>query len=279
MSYANRVRRDKIREYLVRHRSAGVKDLGRQLNTSEATIRRDLRELALEDGYRRTRGGISLDDSRAELSVLQRGHIQGEQKKSIGRKAAELVSDGEVIFLGSGSTAIEVARNLDRHRDLTVITNSLPIITLLADNPRVSLLAAGGALRRSELSFIGHIVEKALTELRADKVIMGIHGIHPEHGLTNEYLPEAIVDRFLVHYAPQLVIVADSSKLGKTKASFVGGIEDIDVLVTDPGISPEMKTELESRGVKVVLAEESRFRAGSDGSMTDGSPAGSKEGR
>ncbi len=254
MSYANRIRRDKIREYLMHNRSAAVKDLGRQLNTSEATIRRDLRELAREDGFRRTRGGISLDESRAELSVPQRGHVQVEQKRCIGKKAAELVSDGEVIFLGSGSTAIEVAKNLDRLRDLTVITNSLPIVTILADNPRVSLLVAGGALRRSELSFIGHIVEKSLTELRADKVIMGIHGIHPEHGLTNEYLPEAIVDRFLVHYAPQLVIVADSSKLGKTKASYVGGIEDIDVLVTDPGISVEMREELERRGVRVVIA-------------------------
>ncbi|MGA2765489.1 MAG: DeoR/GlpR family DNA-binding transcription regulator [Spirochaetia bacterium] len=256
MSYANRMRRDKIREFLLSHRSAGVKDLGRQLNASEATIRRDLRELAREDGYLRTRGGIALDESRAELSVQQRAHVQGWQKRSIGRKAAQLVSDGEVIFLGSGSTAIEVARNLDRHRDLTVITNSLPIITMLTDNPRVSLIVAGGALRRSELSFIGHIVEKTLMELRADKVIMGIHGIHPEHGLTNEYMPEAIVDRFLLRYAPQLIIVADSSKVGKTKASFVGEIEDIDVLVTDQGISLEMKLELEMRGVKVVIAEQ-----------------------
>lgn len=254
MSHANRIRRDKIREYLMQNRCAGVKDLGRELNASEATIRRDLRELVREDGYRRTRGGISLDESRAELSVQQRAHVQAEQKRAIGRTAAELVSDGEVVFLGSGSTVIEVARNLDRHRDLTVITNSLPIVTLLADNPRVSLLVAGGALRRAELSFIGHIVEKALMELRADKVIMGIHGIHPEHGLTNEYLPEAIVDRFLVHYAPRLIIVADSSKLGKTKASYVGGIEDIDMLVTDPGISLDMKAALEGRGVAVVIA-------------------------
>jgi DeoR/GlpR family transcriptional regulator of sugar metabolism len=256
MSYANRIRREKIREYLMRHRSAGVRDLGLHLNASDATIRRDLRELARENGFRRTRGGIMLDESRPELSVLQRGHYQADQKRLIGKKAAELVQDGEVVFLGSGSTAIEVARNLGEHRDITVITNSLPIITILADNPRVSLLVAGGALRRSEQSFIGHIVEKALMELRADKVIMGIHGIHCEHGLTNDYLPEAIVDRFLVHYAPQLVIVADSSKLGKTRASYVGGIEDIDVLVTDPGIPPEIREELVKRGVKSVVAGE-----------------------
>ena len=256
MSSANRIRRDKIREYLTQHRSAGVKDLGHYLNTSEATIRRDLRELAHEDAYRRTRGGIALDETRTESSVLQRGHFQTDKKRLIGKKAAGLVSDGEVIFLGSGSTTIEVARSLGGHRDLTVITNSLPVINILADNPRVSLVVAGGALRKSEQSFIGHTVEKALRELRADKVIMGIHAIHPDHGLTNEYLPEAIVDRFLVHYAPHLVVVADSTKLGKTRASYVGAIEDIGTLVTDAGISLEMKATLEHRGAKVVIAEE-----------------------
>ncbi len=256
MSYANRMRREKIREYLVSHRSAGVKDLSKELHASDATIRRDLRGLAGENGFQRTRGGIMLDESHPELSVMQRSHYQAERKRLIGKKAAELVQDGEVVFLGSGSTTIEVARNLGEHRDITVITNSLPIITIFAENPRVSLVVAGGALRRSELSFIGHIVEKTLMELRADKVIMGILGIHGEHGLTNDNLPEAVVDRFLVHYAPQLVIVADSSKLGKTRASYVGGIEDIDILVTDPGIDPEMRAELEKRGVRIVLAGE-----------------------
>jgi DeoR family transcriptional regulator of aga operon len=256
MSSANRIRRDKIIEYLMQHRSAAVKDLGNYLNTSEATIRRDLRGLAREVAYRRTRGGIALDETHTELSVVQRGHVQADRKRLIGNRAAQLVSDGEVIFLGSGSTTIEVARSLGGHRDLTVITNSLPVINILADNPRVSLVVAGGALRRDELSFIGHIVEKALMELRADIVIMGIHAIHTEHGLTNEYLPEAIVDRFLVQYAPRLVIVADSTKLGKTRASYVGAIEDIDTLVTDAGISPEMKAEIERRGAKVVIAGE-----------------------
>jgi DeoR/GlpR family transcriptional regulator of sugar metabolism len=87
-------------------------------------------------------------------------------------------------------------------------------------------------------------------------VIIGIQGIHPERGLTNEFLPEAILDRVLVRFAPQLVIVADSSKLGKIKASFVGGIEDIGMLVTDSAIDRNILGDLEKHGVKVILADE-----------------------
>jgi len=116
MSYANRIRREKIREYLMSHRKACVKDLSKELHASDATIRRDLRELAEENGFQRTRGGIMLDESRPELSVMQRSHYQAEQKSLIGKKAAELVQDGEVVFLGSGSTTIEVARNLGERR-------------------------------------------------------------------------------------------------------------------------------------------------------------------
>ena len=259
MSYANRMRRDKIREFLLSHRSAGVKDLGRQLNASEATIRRDLRELAREDGYLRTRGGIALDESRAELSVQQRAHVQGWQKRSIGRKAAQLISDGEVIFLGSGSTAIEVARNLDRHRDLTVITNSLPIITMLTDNPRVSLIVAGGALRRSELSFIGHIVEKTLMELQGGQ---GHHGNpwHPSRAWSYQRVHAGGHRR---QVPPSLRPEADHRggqlEGGKNESLIRGRNRGHRRPGHGPGDSLEMKMELEMRGVKVVIAEQAEM--------------------
>jgi len=202
------------------------------------------------------RGGIGVDDTNTEPSFTQRSYMQSDKKRRIGKKAAELVHNGEAIFLGTGSTALEVAKNLTTRRNLTVITNSLPVITTLVDSPGVDLVVTGGALRRPELSFIGHIVEKALSELRADKVIIGIQGIHPESGLTNEFLPEAMLDRVLVTFAPQLIIVADSSKIGKIKASAVGRLEDIGVLVTDPSIDAGILEDLQRRGVRVMLAEE-----------------------
>ena len=256
MSIPNERRRAAIREHLLRNGSAEVGWLGRQFNASDATIRRDILALLKENGFKKLRGGIGLDDTKAEPSFAQRSYLQSDNKRRIGKKAAELVHDGETIFLGTGSTALEVAKNLTTRRNLTVITNSLPVITTLVDSPGVDLVLTGGALRRPELSFIGHIVERTLAELRADKVIIGIQGIHSESGLTNEFLPEALLDRVLVTFAPQLIIVADSSKLGKIKASAVGKIEDIGILVTDPAIDAGILEDLQRRGVHVMLAEE-----------------------
>lgn len=256
MSVTNERRRAAIREYLLRNGSAEVIGLGRHFSASEATIRRDILVLLRESGFKKLRGGIAVDNTSAEPSFAQRSYMQSEKKRRIGKKAAELVHDGEAIFLGTGSTTLEVAKNLTTRRNLTVITNSLPVITTLVDSPGVDLVVTGGALRRPELSFIGHIVEKALSELRADKVIIGIQGIHPERGLTNEFLPEAVLDRVLVTFAPQLIIVADSSKIGKIKASAVGRIADIGILVTDPSIDAGMWADLQRRDVRVMLAEE-----------------------
>ncbi len=254
MSVTNAQRRERIREYLMRNRTAGVGELGAHLEASEATIRRDIQVLVREPGFRRIRGGIGIEESTAELSVQQRGHLMAERKRLIGQEAASLIRDGEAIFLGSGSTTVAVARCLEDRKDLTVITNSMPIVSIFIDNPRVNLVVAGGALRRPEQSLIGHLVEKSLSELRADAVFMGIQGIHPAHGLTNEFLPEAVLDRLLVRFAPQLVIVADSSKLGRIRASFVAAIEDVDVLVTDDGADPAILEQLTRRGVRVVVA-------------------------
>lgn len=256
MSVANERRRAAIREYLLRNGSAEVPVLSRHFDASEATIRRDILVLLKETGFKRFRGGIAVDDTDAEPSFAQRSYVQSEKKRLIGKKAAELVHDGESIFLGTGSTALEVAKNLTTRRKLTVITNSLPVIATLVDSPGVDLVVTGGALRRPEQSFIGHIVEKTLSELRADKVIIGIQGIHLESGLTNEFLPEAVLDRVLVTFAPQLIIVADSSKIGKIKASAVGVIDDIGILVTDPSIDERMLEDLRRHGIRVMLGNE-----------------------
>ncbi len=102
------------------------------------------------------------------------------------------------MFLGSGTTVLEVARNLRDRKNLTVITNSLPVLNMLAGIKEITVISLGGMLRESELSFIGHITEQALAEVRADKVIMGTRGVSLEHGLTNDYLQETLTDRAIL---------------------------------------------------------------------------------
>lgn len=249
-------RQDRIMQYLYQKGTIAVPELCTLLNVSPATIRRDFEELASKELVKRTHGGIVLPDSvKLDIPVIQRRHFQTAEKSKIGKAAAKLIQDEETIFLGSGSTVLEVAENLKGKKKLTVITNSLPIINLLVQDSNIKLISTGGFLRQSELSLIGHLVETALSELRADKVVISIQGIHLQHGLTNNDLAETMTDRAICHFSPNVILVADHTKFQKTKASFVAELSAIRTLVTDHNAPANFLKELENMGIEVIIAE------------------------
>jgi len=222
---------------------------------SEATARRDLETLAEQGAIQRVRGGAILSQpAPPEPPLLERAKEQAEAKARIGRATAALINDHESVFLGSGTTVLEVARNLRTRQGLTVITNSLPVINLLAEVPNITLVSLGGILRPSELSFIGHITEQALAEVRAEKVIIGIRAISLEHGLTNDYLPETLTDRAILKVGRQVIVVADHTKLGVIASAYLAPLDVMDILVTDQDADPDFVQSLRARGIQVILA-------------------------
>lgn len=252
-------RQDRIIQYLYQEKKATVPELCTLLKASPATIRRDIEELVTKNFVKRTHGGIVLPDSaKLDPPVFQRRYFQAEEKRKIGRAAAKLIQDEETVFLGSGSTVLEVAENLRGKHNLTVITNSLPISNLLAKESGIHVVMTGGSLRQSELSLIGHLVDTSLAELRADKVVMSIQGIHLQHGLTNNNLAETMTDRTICHFSPKLVLVADHTKFNKTKASFVAEISAMSTLVTDSRAPGDLLKELELLGTEIIIAEDEK---------------------
>lgn len=176
-----------------------------------------------------------------------------EEIEAFKRPAAAKLA-GETIFLGSGTTTQEVARNLIGKRDLTVITNALTIANLLADNADITLIITGGVLRHSELSMIGHIVEQTLRELRADKVIISMPAISVEEGLTNSNLLETMTDRVILQFAREVILVADHTKFGKAATSIIGPVTSVQTVVTDDSTPVEMVDQLRALGIMVVRA-------------------------
>jgi DeoR/GlpR family transcriptional regulator of sugar metabolism len=249
-------RLEKITEYIAKSGRASIAELGDLLKVSQGTIRRDIDKLSNVGTVIRLHGGAAWPETpKLEPPIYQRGSVNFAEKQKIGKKASELIQEGETVFLGSGSTVIELAKNLRTRKGLTVITNSLPVLNTLSDCPDINVIVTGGFLRHSELSFIGHFVEKSLAELRADKVVIGIHGIHLEHGLTNDFLPEAMSDRAIIRFSKTVVIVADSTKLGKVKPSFVAELAAVSEIVTDRGAPADFVAELNRRGIRVTIAE------------------------
>jgi len=251
---SNVERQERMLRFVEQRQRVTVADICDQFGVSVATARRDLEALAERGRVRRVHGGaLAIHRAPPELPALQRAGEQAAEKRRIGQAAAALVADGETVFLSSGTTTLEVARSLRSQRHLTVITNSLLALNELADTPEITLVGLGGLLRRSEMSFIGHITEQALAEVRADKVIIGIRAIDAEQGLTNDFLPETMTDRAIMRIAREVIVVADHSKCGRVSAAFVAPLSMMRTLVTDSGTSPEFVDSLRSQGIQVLV--------------------------
>jgi DeoR family transcriptional regulator, aga operon transcriptional repressor len=248
-----------IHELIERDKRVSVAAICEIFSVSEATARRDLAALAMDGRIQRVRGGaIKTGESPPELPILEREDDQAQDKEAIGRAAAKLVKPGETIFLGSGTTVLATTRYLQECQELTVLTNSLPIVNLLVGCNGITLIVLGGMLRNSELSFIGHITERALSEVRADKVIMGARAISLEHGITNDYLPETLTDRAIIKMGREVILVADHTKFGSVSTAFLAPLEDVTTLVTDRHIEEEFVQSIEEKGVNVLIAQDYR---------------------
>lgn len=248
-------RQKQILSLLERQGRLSVAEIVQQFSISEATARRDLEMLASLGKAQRVHGGvISVEQAPPELPILEREREQSDEKIRIGRAAAALVADKETVFLGSGTTVLEVARNLRDRKQLTVITNSLPVLNTLAGLKEITVISLGGMLRESELSFIGHITEQALAEVRVDKVIVGTRGLSLEHGLTNDYLQETLTDRAILKIGREVIIVADYSKVNRVATALLAPLDAMHTFVTDPKADKKFIQAIRKQGIQVVTA-------------------------
>jgi DeoR/GlpR family transcriptional regulator of sugar metabolism len=249
----NRERQQKILELLETNPAIRVSDLSKSLRVSEANVRRDLDGLSDLGRIERIHGGAVLAESAGpEPPVILRGGEMIQEKRRIGQAAASLIGDGETVFIGSGTTTLEVARCLIGRKNLTVATNALTVVNVLAQDQGISVISTGGLLRRSELSFVGYIVQQSLNELRPHKVIIGMRSISLDEGMTNDYLPEVSTDRMIIKSAPEVILVADHTKFGKLSAVFVAPLTVIHKLVTDSLTPLDFVTKIRSLGIDVL---------------------------
>lgn len=248
-------RRQQLLQWIERNGRISITQICEQFGVSEATARRDLEALVNQGKIQRVHGGaVLLRQAPPEAPLFQREREQFLEKQRIGRAAAALVEDGETIFLASGTTTLAVAQHLRSRRNITVITNSLPVMSLMVSEPGITLIGIGGMLRASELSFIGHIAEQAIAELRADKVFIGIHALSLEHGLTSDYLPEVLTDRAILNIGKEVILVADHTKFGRVSSALVAPLNRVHRVVTDAAAPPDMVEALRAMGIDVILA-------------------------
>jgi len=232
--------------------SVGVAALCADLGVSAATVRRDLELLEEQRLLARTHGGAVAQGVSYELPLRYKGAHHHEEKRRIARAAAEMVADGMAVGLTGGTTTTEVARALVDRRRLTVVTNALNIASELAVRPNLKLVVTGGVARSESYELVGPLAEHSLSGLNLDVVFLGVDGISSEVGLTTHHEIEAHTNRALVERAKRVVVVADSSKIGRVAFAQICPIELVDRLITDDPGDRDTLAALADGGVEVT---------------------------
>jgi DeoR/GlpR family transcriptional regulator of sugar metabolism len=248
-------RRRKILEWLREEGSARVSVLAEAFAVSEVTVRQDLEKLEADGHIVRQHGGAYLKSVPDQVRAMALQHQENrEAKRRIGRAAAAMVEDGETIILDSGSTTTEVAANLFGRRDMTVITNALNIALMLGAEPGFEVHMTGGHFKAPTLSLSGERSADFFNGLYAQKLFLATAALDVEGGLTYPALSDIAVKRAMIRSAQRVIVVADSSKIGARSFCVLGGLDDVDVLVTDDGIDEGQRRAIEAADVEVVVA-------------------------
>ena len=230
--------------------SVSVAQLTTDLGASPATVRRDLELLEEQSLLTRSHGGAVRNGTLYELPVRYRGGRQVEEKRRIAEAAAERIGDAETVCFSGGTTTTEVAR-LVRGRALTVVTNAVNIASELVVSETIRLVVIAGVARPQTYELIGPLAEQTLAGLNVDVLFLGVDGITAA-GLTTHDEIEARTDRTMVERAARTVIVADSSKIGRSALAAICPLEAIDELITDTAAPAEQVAALRKGGIEVI---------------------------
>lgn len=248
------LRHQKILALLRQHGVVSVGRLARSVRASEMTVRRDLAVLGDRGLVRRLHGGAVLEKGKTEessFSNARQEHV--EEKEAIAKEASTLVSPGNVVALGAGTTTWQVARALAARTDLTFITNSTNV-ALELDRGQSNIILTGGHFRTPADALVGPPALWTLERLQIDILFLGANGIDLKAGYTTPILEEAETNAAMIRKATRFVVVADHNKFGRVTLASFAPIEAAHVLVTDAATPRSMLAAIRRRGVEVVLA-------------------------
>jgi DeoR/GlpR family transcriptional regulator of sugar metabolism len=230
-----------------------VVEMSQLLNVSPMTIRRDLHMLQEKQIVEITYGGARFNASkRIEPDFDIRTHEHLPEKQAIGKLAAELfIEEGDVIGIDSGSTTLEIVRNLP-NVPLTIVTHSLAAANVVAQNRRYSLIMLGGVLQHEANCLCGPQAIAALHTLYINKLFLSTSGLLPSDGLSCNNLPDAEVKQALISSSRKTILCMDSSKVGRAYLARFATLNAIDTLITDNGISDESRQAIEQQQIQII---------------------------
>lgn len=254
-------RQEYVLKKLREKRRVSVTELTEQLDVSAVTVRKDLDHLEERSLLVRTHGGAIANDHHTaanhfayDLPFEEKARRREEEKKRIAERAAGLVDDQDFVILDSGTTTLQVVRQLRDKKSLKVATNSVLVAFEALRLPNIELIVLGGLLRSSSASIVGPYAEEMLQEHSFRKLFLAGDGFDVRYGLTTTDAHEAALNRLMIQAAERTIVVVDSSKFGRRGLCRICAARDVDTVITDDGVSDEVVQALEEEGVDVLIA-------------------------
>lgn len=260
-------RRELIVELASRTGLASVETLAEQFDISPSTIRRDLARLHADGRLARTYGGAIPTVAHPESSLRERLQESTAQKAAISARAAEFIGDGEVVLFDGGSTVLQLARAVHDRGPLTVVTAALHTMQILASAQKIVVECLGGRLRAMSDSMVGPIAEAALERMTFDKVFLGADGVDARRGICEADRDQARLKELMVRSSDEVVVLADSSKLGVAPFHAWTSLGDDWTLITDGDATEEQVDPFVEQGVRVIIAPALNHLRVHDGGM------------
>jgi DeoR family transcriptional regulator of aga operon len=251
---SNAERHQYILSALQAHGYVSVVDLCKQLAVSSVTIRKDLKLLEEKNLLFRTHGGATTNNPyMIDRPVNEKEKLQSGEKTKIGAVAANLVESNDSIIIASGTTVLAMARSIQPKESLTVVTSALNVALELIRHSNIEILQLGGMLRKSSSSVAGSYAEDVLSEFFCSKLFLGVDGIDLEFGLTTTNAMEAHLNQKMMKVCQKTIVLVDSTKFGKRGFGRICGLDEIDQIITDSGVSDNTVKALESFGMEVTI--------------------------
>ncbi|MBD2811501.1 DeoR/GlpR transcriptional regulator [Xenorhabdus sp. Vera] len=249
-------RRDFIYRHLHEHRTVSISALVELLNVSHMTVRRDIHILEEEGKVISITGGIQLNDAlRQELPWNEKALINHRYKRALGKYAASLVKDGQVVYLDAGTTTFEIAQVLAERFNLTIVTNDFSITQYLMNKPQLNLFHTGGQVDKRNYSCVGNTAAMVLRTLNVDIAFISTSSWDLEHGISTPYEEKVFVKQMLLEIARRKILISDSSKYGKYGMFRVCPLSNLNDIVCDGQLLMSEQQQLREMDLKLHIVD------------------------
>ena len=247
-------RRALILRMLEQKEEVSVVDISRETGISEVTIRKDLTVLQNRHLLLRTRGGAMrkpVENPNEDTTIDRKRMFNFKEKERIGIEAAKMIKDGDYIMLDSGTTTMEVAKNLGKFTNLHILTNAMNIATELMTYKRFDVVLLGGNVRVNSHSTVGPLALSVLRNFSRYKLFLGVDSFSIENGVSTPSLEEALLNQLMIQQADKVIAVFDSSKFNKRSYAHIANANELDCIITDRAIPTGMISKLKAAGIEV----------------------------